>query len=384
MAFTSEASNTPRFWSDKPLSITKNKNVTTILPITELLHKINTDISLSKMQLDYSIIRDLNENKMESIIRFINDHYSNDGLSLRYSTNLFSYYTQNAIIIEFYPRNKTNVIGYIVGSKITLNIFNNTYDSAGVNFLCLVPTLRNMRLSSYMINVLTKEIIHHFPTIKMAHYTISSNISSPCFGKKNFYHRVLNVPKLCEAGFTEEQDTNKLQAIYNVFEYDYKYGKQHHILYNPNDINIITQLYTKYNNYIRTNYDIFEEITLDEFTMTFSNKAFHHFVVYRNDVIKSYVCMFELEVYNTNNQKGYKTGFFYYMFFVDEDIVNTLEYIHEYIFKNDILDLTTYTDIFKVNHKKLKCVEGSGALNYYLYNVNCCKIPNHRNGLITI
>jgi hypothetical protein len=379
---TSQATS---FWSNKPLSITKEKTVSTILPIPELLQKITTDISLSKIQLDYSIITDLNDDKMNSIISFINDHYSNDGLSLRYSTNLFSYYSKNAIIIEFYPKHKSNVIGYVVGSKITLNIFNMIYDSVGVNFLCLVPALRNMGVSSYMINVLTKEIINHFPTIVMAHYTISTKISSPCFGKKNFYHRILNVPKLCEAGFTDEQDTSKLQSIYNVFHYDCKYRRNYRILYNPSNMTIIMELYTKYNNYAKTNYDIYERISLEEFEKTFHNKAFHHFVVYKNDAMDSYVCMFELEVYNMNNRKGYKTGFFYYMFFGgEENIANTLEFIHEYVYKNDILDLTTYTDIFKIHHKKLKCVEGSGSLNYYLYNVNCCKIPNYRNGLITV
>jgi hypothetical protein len=54
----------------------------------------------------------------------------------------------------------------------------------------------------------------------------------------------------------------------------------------------------------------------------------------------------------------------------------------------ETIDMITLTDIFPVSKKedyvKLKFVEGSGSLSYYIFNMNVNKIENKKNGLVTM
>ena len=54
----------------------------------------------------------------------------------------------------------------------------------------------------------------------------------------------------------------------------------------------------------------------------------------------------------------------------------------------EMFDLITLTDIFPIKTKedylKMKFIEGSGSLNYYVFNMNVNKIDNMKNGLVTI
>ena len=63
---------------------------------------------------------------------------------------------------------------------------------------------------------------------------------------------------------------------------------------------------------------------------------------------------------------------------------NVLESVHEYIYKNNVFDVTTFSDIFNINYNNIKCIQGSGVLRYYLFNITCNSIDSIKNGLITI
>jgi hypothetical protein len=54
----------------------------------------------------------------------------------------------------------------------------------------------------------------------------------------------------------------------------------------------------------------------------------------------------------------------------------------------ETIDIITLTDIFpfksKSDYVNIKFVEGSGSLNYYIFNMNINPIDNKKNGLFTV
>ena len=120
--------------------------------------------------------------------------------------------------------------------------------------------------------------------------------------------------------------------------------------------------------------------------MMFKNDNFYHFIV-RNEKeeIINYVCMFRLDYYNKTNNSYYRNGYIYKMFFNDDNIINSMELINEYIHNNNIFDIITCVEIFNNNEYKLmNYFKSVNSLNYYFYNINNILIENHRNGIVTI
>jgi hypothetical protein len=145
-------------------------------------------------------------------------------------------------------------------------------------------------------------------------------------------------------------------------------------------------LYDKYISYCKDAYDIYDVVDYEEFNKSFSNKMFHHFIIYsEGEDVVSYVSLFRLDTFNNNMKIGVKTGYYYYMFFKDKSkIVNDLEYVNKYIYDNCIFDILTFTDIFDVDYESMNCIKGSSLLRYYFYNVYIPLINNKRNGMITV
>jgi len=366
--------NNNSFWKNKPVKVSNdNAILNSLLSKDVLLSNINKEINLNRFKLEYSVIMgdDLDRNKTVQILNFINKNYvtSKEMSRLLYSIELFEFYcqTHQCIILEFYPKNNKNIVGYIIGKIGKVSLYNVIFETSEVNFLCIVPHLRSMGLSSYMINVLSKEIITKYDIIT-SHYTVSTPIQSPYFGEKLFFHRV--------------------KSKKSTFNCDKKFINTHTIEYINNKQNINQLIYYLYNEYLRycqLNYDIYEVVNIEEFKTSFMNKAFHHFII-RDDTnfIIAYVSFFRLDtLYNETDI--IRNGYYYYMFFNDiKNKINCIEYIHKYIYDKGIFNLITFTDIFDINYEDINCVKSDTVLKYYFYNLNCPLIQNNKNGLITI
>lgn len=382
------------FWKNKPVKVNDIGEFNQILTNEQLLEKINKELNESKIKLDYSILSNVSDSKFKDIIEFINNYYivGESNFKLCYTINLLKFYCKNTLILEFYPKNKDTIIGYIIGKKEKLNIKNKTsIDILEVNFLCLIPKLRNLSVAPYMINCLTKESINKF-NIGVAHYTINSPIKSPYISKKQFYHRMLNIDNLIKTKFIseyiDEHSNQILKEIYNKFEYQDTFNTEYNdhrviLLKNSNQIHVKSRIYDLYKEYAKNTYDIHQEISLEEINEILDNKDFYNFIILDGvDATVAFISFFRLDT-NTNNG-SYKNGYYYKMFFKHENVIlDSLEFINEYIYRNNIFDVLTLTDTFK-NLNKMKCVKGTGNLKYYLYNMSSIKIDNDKNGLITI
>lgn len=374
------------FWINNPVEINNSNKLTKILSNEQLLNKTNRQIINSNVKLDYTI-----HDKMEDrFIEFINNNYINceeNILRLVYNKELLELY-DNSMIIEFKPKNKNTIVGFIIGRKISIYIDDIIEESLEVNFLCIIPKLRNLNLAPYMINILTKCALIKY-NISIANYTIHDNIKAPYFSKKKFYHIPLNITKLIQCkffydGFFKDEFTvDKFKNIYNEFNYIRNTFKIHYFCNTFIEESKIILLYNRLIKYYKKTFTIYEYLSIEKFKLLISNKSFHHFIIYNNDnEIISYLCLFNLVSLNTKNDISYNNGNIFLMFFDKmEDIKNIFEIVKEYIFTNNIFDIISFTDILKV---KLECISGSCELKYYLFNTKYSLIENSKNGLITI
>lgn len=394
------------FWKTKPVVISEEKKeFNQILSNQDMLEIVINQINSSKLKLDYKLYSFekiiskselLTNQKLNEIVVFINNNYISGGddndFKYIYTFDLLKLYCKDAVILEFYPKNNTKIVGYIVGKRTKMLCFNKCSEFLEVNFLCLTTNLRNLKLAPFMINCLTKESIINYD-IGIAHYTINSPIKSPYFSKKKFYHRMINIDNLIKCKFlNDDSDSNGkniLKKVYNTFDYQETFDTEYNddcviLIKNSKQIHVESRIYNLYKEYAKNTYDIYQEMSLEELNEILDNKDFYNFLITDGqDATIAFISFFRLDT-NTNNGT-YKNGFYYKMFFRDNNVIkDSLEFINEYIYKNNIFDVITFADHFDINFKQMKCVEGTGELKYYLFNYNFTKINNHKNGLITI
>ena len=396
------------FWKSRPVIINEEeKNFNQILSNENILKDVNDQINSSKLKLDYKLYsfekilskyQILTDAKLSEIVLFINNNYissgnDNDGNNFKYiyTFDLLKLFCKDAIILEFYPINNTTIIGYIIGKRTKLSYFDKCSEFVEVNFLCLTTKLRNLGLAPFIINCLGKESIINY-NLSFAHYTINSNIQSPYFSKKKFYHRMINIDNLINCKFLNDDSDGKnislLKKVYNTFSYKLpSKNKKVIIVNNTNKHLYVNNIYEKYKIYSKNTYDVYSDTTLEELNDILDNNSFYNFIVLDSfDNLESFISFFKIDT--INNNYIYKNGFYYKICFPLEtekmDKIDYLELVNEYIYINNIFDVITFADHFNINFKQMKCVQGTGELKYYLFNYNFTKICNHKNGLVTI
>ena len=421
------------FWSNKPVSVlnksysnTDNNIITNnIISIDSLFEKTKFEIENSKIQLDYDIIINPNEKLKQHFLNFINKNYisANSNLTLIYCPNLLNYFiSKDSLCIPFYAKGSKDkyldknqlynkMIGLIIGKKQTLRIKNiidkkvffASYNSIDVDFLCIKPQLRNLHVSSYMINVITNKCISEYnKTISCATYTTNIQLKVNSFCKKTYYNRPLQIDNLLKSKIIFEKDN--LKNYYNTFSYpiyflndinlEYfntlqsKFGKEISYIFSKNDVDNIYNLLKKYN---ESNFDIFQYKSKDDIYELLKNPAFHTFVIRDNhNNIKDFICLYYLETKNLHTNSISKSGYMYSVFFSNNDNLYKsyiLELISEYCYNNNIFDMILIMDTFissQYNLDKFKLIKTYPYLYYYIYNIEIPSILPYKNELVTI
>jgi hypothetical protein len=127
--------------------------------------------------------------------------------------------------------------------------------------------------------------------------------------------------------------------------------------------------------YCKKTYSIFDIKTAEELNNIFSSPVFHTFVF--DD---EFIVLYCLE--NMANGVRYTNGMLYITAVEPERAELLLDSVAAYCQKHKIADILSFTDVFP---KSLStCVEGSGSLHYYAFNMNMQAIENNKNGLVTI
>lgn len=431
------------FWKNKPVSVKrfqddyKRRSFNSHLIVTPdvLLENSSREIDTSKIQLEYDLLLDPNEYQRQQMLQFINSNYGDDksDLTLIYSKELFdSFIKPDNLCIVFYAKgnrkqdkiNFEKMIGLIIAKRHNLFIRDYTdkitpenqygfknYDCIDVDFLCLVKQLRNMHVSSYMINVVTKEcMIQYNKSVACAVYTVNKRLKSDSFCKKSYFHRPINIENMLDSEmltitgddqYTYDDSLRLLKRVYNSFSYSKEFFSNINLqlksFTNLDEFDItdkdglVDDLYDKLVEYSYKHYDVFEYKSKADFIQILNNPIFLKFITIddSNNVL-DFVCLFKLDTYNTRLQKLSRNGNFYLMFlkkYSNTRLSYLLEAITEHCYKNDIYDVITVMNIFDAKsdmYNTFKLLKASADLYYYVYNIEVTPIYPHKNGLITI
>jgi len=366
------------FWVKQPLNI-NDTSAKQILDGIQLLEKTNTIIKESKSKLDYTVAT-LDENTLNTAFDFINEHYStSDSSRLLYSKQLLRYFLHDSLLIFFQPIGKSDIVGLIVGKKKLIQIEQQEFSVIDVNFLCLKKKLRNISLAPFMIAVLTKESLTRL-NISLAHYTISARINSPCFGKKQLYHRPINIAHLVNSGFFKVSIPN-FERIYNTFTNTTEPLYLNDIIPNKELINNLDEIISLYN---KKTYKIFD---IKSIGSVLENPMFHSFAFWEQDTVCDFISIFRLDS-QAKTGDTYKNGYLYIVALKSQEpehIEKIFNSVAKYCYEHKIVDMLTLSDLFpNTIYNQIKFTPGTGILNYYVFNMDMICIENSKNGLITI
>jgi hypothetical protein len=413
------------FWANKPVRINKKEFTSNLIVSVDdtLLENTDNEIKMSKIQLDYDVILNPDDDCKNNLLKFINNNYGDDksNLVLQYSKNLLDYFINpDSLCIVFYSKgnkllhkyNYDKMIGLIVAKKHNLVIRDDvlefkTYNCIDIDFLCLIKQLRNLHVSSFMINVVTKEcMLQYDKQVPCAVYTVNKRLKVDNFCKKTYYHRPLQIENLLLTDMLDvnggdnlnfEQTTKLLKKLYNTFSYTKDFFKNYNLEYytkiqgTSDGKSTLELIHDNLLNYNKVNHDIYEYKSRTDIEKMLSNPVFHKFII-RNkggDIV-DFVCLYNLDTYNIKTKTSSRNGHFYSMFLHDNSstyMSYVLEIISEYCYKNNVFDLLTIMNVLNVKpeeYKFYKLLRGSASLYYYVYNIEIPRIQSHKNGLVTI
>jgi hypothetical protein len=374
-----------------------------VLDFDVLSKTIKTEIKNAKFQLDYETVDTSNEFAINEISQFIRKNYGekrNDH-ALLYSTDLIRYFAQDCLTLCFYPKGKKQIVGVIMGKRTNVRIKNNAtfheFLGIDVDFLCLVKPLRKLHISPYMINVLTISCIKKYQgQVKCAFYTSGKRLDAENFGEKCYYHRPIVFDNLLECFLLDESmDTKTCRTVYGTFSYVPRHFVNKEIVYFRGScdkrmpIGDMVDLQYKIENYANRMYHVYTVKTIQDLQHMFRNPAFHHFVFKRDGCITDYVCMFELQTACLSNSQSCDNGYVYVMFFErleDSYKASVLEKVCEICSTEGVFDMVTVLDMFDDSdeYRSSKLLKGTGALYFYMYNVNMSNVLPSKNGIVTI
>jgi hypothetical protein len=401
------------FWTNKPVRINKQEFTSNLIVSADtLLENSDNEIKMSKIQLDYDVVLNPDDDCKNNLLKFINDNYGDDNsnLVLQYSKNLLDYFINpDSLCIVFYSKERkyNKMIGLIVAKKHNLVIRDDvlefkTYNCIDIDFLCLIKQLRNLHVSSYMINVVTKEcMLQYDKQVPCAVYTVNKRLKVDNFCKKTYYHRPLQIENLLLTDMLDvndndnlnfEQTTKLLKKLYNTFSYNKDFFKNYNLEYYTTSNNLDHNLiHDNLLNYNKVNHDIYEYKSRSDIEKMLSNPVFHKFIIKnKTGDIVDFVCLYNLDTYNIKTKTSSRNGHFYSMFLHDNSstyMSYVLEIISEYCYKNNVFDLLTIMNVLNVKpeeYKFYKLLRGSASLYYYVYNIEIPFIQSHKNGLVTI
>jgi len=382
-----------------------------------LLNNIIRELDINQYALEYVCIThyDLTNEAKNDILDFINRNYKSNErrFNLRYSSFLLDYFlSRNTLSIAFFLKNtiddESNIdfkkmIGFISGTKRSFNILKNTFNGVEVDFLSLHYEFRHLHVSSYMINILTKECIRVFKgEVNCAFYTIGKVIKRDHFSFVCYQHRPLNIERLLYQNMIQDSFHDPVyKKIYNTFSYPAHFLTSRKLQYyngQPISLEIAQEISEKINIYNEQKHDVYDVKTVTDIMDMFDNKAFHHFIICDNDDnIVDYMCMYLLETV-IDNTKVCRNGYVYCMFIntkcaqsyanslqqiYPDSLLSIFEYVCDFCKKQDIFDIVTTTAMFE-DGAKSKLLPGTGQLYYYMYNIQLPYIKSERNGLVTI
>jgi glycylpeptide N-tetradecanoyltransferase len=372
-----------KFWKTQPIIETK-KVSEEIGPIEIVdIDKVRKEPYELLAGFEWSIINIDNENDISELCNFLNDNYLEDKSgttkfayskeTLRWILKCPDYFPELFICIRLSSDKK--IVATICGIPMHVKVLDKIMKQVEINLLCINKTLRNNRLAPILIQEVTRRT--NLRNIFQAVYTAGLDLPNKLVSIQ-YFHRFVNIKKLHELNYIG----NKLSLSSKERLYKIDDNKLNLRQIEDKDIDICCEkLNKKLNNY--------------NLTHIFDRYSFKHYFLTRKDIIYTYVkekdnqitdmiSFFIIDKIILNNPKhnSLKTAYLFHYFNETEkleDIINSCLFKAK-LEKVDMFNTLNMFDLDSVI-KTCKFVEGTGFLNYYLFNYKCGKLQSNEVGL---
>lgn len=319
-----------------------------------------------------------NKTHLSKITRFLKRNYvADDKFSLYYSEDflLWALTPPNYIADLFIgvETDKGIPVGFIAGIPTKNRINYNVIDCIEVNFLCVHKKLRNKKLTVRLIQEMMR--VSNMHGYKHSFYTTSKHIHHPICTAQ-YYHRILNAKKLVDVGYinkdtVDQHDINMELLNDNMIKMEEKH---------------VEMTYHHFNQFIMHHYDFHPVYTLEEFKHIFYNNQFvKSYVLVENEKVVDFISYYVLPSLIKNNNKQINTAYLYYYTTTNTSLLLLMSDLLV-VAKADRMDMLNMLNIMDNSSmiEPLKFKEGTGILNYNVYNWQTSDIPSTRIGKMIV
>ena len=141
---------------------------------------------------------------IDEISVLISSHYIRDEhFSLEYSRQFIAWATDHEWNLGIRTKSNGKLVGFISGMPSKYRIHDKILPVLQINFLCVHDTLRDRGMAPRLISEIRRRA--NARGIWQAVYTAVAELPTP-IAKSNYWHRLLNVPKLNKAKFSRERE----------------------------------------------------------------------------------------------------------------------------------------------------------------------------------
>src|SRR5210317_63182 len=179
------------FWDTQPMS-------------KETLGEIDSSRCVRKTPIELPKEFEWSTCSIDEASDLLSSHYIRDEhFSLEYSKKFIEWATDPEWNIGIRAKSSGKLVGFISGIPSKYRFHDKIIDVMQANFLCVHDTLRNKRLTPLLISELARR--SNLKGIWQAIATAVAELPSPLV-KTSYWHRLLNVPKLNKAKFSQERE----------------------------------------------------------------------------------------------------------------------------------------------------------------------------------
>lgn len=322
------------------------------------------------------------------VANFLDKYYvedSNREFRLYYSSDLIEWMYKNSNYIAIGVKvTKNNMLAaFICGKIVKMQVNKNKLDMIEVNLLCIHSNLRNKRLTPVLIKELTRQF--NLLGYSKGIYTAGAYLPTPIF-TANYYHKAINVQKLCDTGFIK---LDSKTPIKNVIKTHTISDQIENTNFKKADLKHLDEMYEIFNKYMEK-YNLHPLFTKEEFKHIFIENKFVTTYVVENDLgnvsdfISYYIAQSRILKKNEHHKFIKRAHLYYYTSLNDTPyslIKNML-----IVARDNGMDVFDSTDIMENDNilRELGFEQGSGMLNYYLYNWKIKPLKNLQCSLLLI
>ncbi|QRV86720.1 glycylpeptide N-tetradecanoyltransferase [Ceratobasidium sp. AG-Ba] len=198
-----------KFWKTQPVPQIGDERPTEDGPIepSKPREEIRQDPYPLPSGYEWATVDITDPNQLKEVHELLSANYVEDteaAFRFRYSAEFFAWALQPPVyhkewLIGVRVSSNKKLVAFIAGVPLKLRVRESILDTSEINFLCIYKKLRSKRLAPVLIKEVTRRC--NLRGVFQAIYTAGVLLPTPV-STARYYHRLINVEKLVEAGFT--------------------------------------------------------------------------------------------------------------------------------------------------------------------------------------